>query len=98
VDLGVKPKPRLLLIFVEVVATNGAIHQQRKNALSRLAEQAGFDLSNVCFVTAFLDRAGTPYRKVVSELAWGSFAWFASEPDKLVWLESPNDRKLADYV
>lgn len=95
VDLGARPKPRLLLVFVEVVATDGPIHQQRKNALAELAQAAGFDASNLCFVTAFLDRADAAYRRVVSELAWGSFAWFASEPAKLVVLEADNDRKLS---
>ncbi|OYR18549.1 bsuBI/PstI restriction endonuclease family protein [Brucella grignonensis] len=35
-------------------------------------------------MTAYLDRAGQPFRKTVSSLAWGSYAWFASEPDSLI--------------
>ena len=37
-------------------------------------------------VTAYLDRSGTPFKKTVDALAWGSYAWFASEPDGLVEL------------
>ncbi|WP_268920559.1 BsuBI/PstI family type II restriction endonuclease [Sandaracinobacter neustonicus] len=35
-------------------------------------------------MTAYLDRGGQPFRRTVSGLAWGSYAWFASEPDNLI--------------
>lgn len=97
-DLGVKPRPRVLLVFTEIVATDGPIHEQRKTALSEIAREAGFDPANTCFVTAFLDRASAAYRRVVAELAWGSFVWFAAEPDKLIVLEDHTGKKLTDYV
>ncbi|RVT38761.1 BsuBI/PstI family type II restriction endonuclease [Sphingobium algorifonticola] len=81
VDLGpVHP----LLVFVEVVHTDGPVNDARKTALLQIAEGAGFAPQHVAFVTAFLDRASATFRKTVSSLAWGSYAWFASEPDSLM--------------
>lgn len=81
VDLGpVHP----LLIFVEVVHTDGPVNDARKAALLQIAEGAGFSSEHVAFVTAYLDRASQTFRKTVGSLAWGSYAWFASEPDSLV--------------
>ncbi len=31
---------------------------------------------------------------VASELAWGSFAWFVSEPDKIVILSQGGEKKV----
>lgn len=85
VDLGpVHP----LLIFVEAVATDGPVNERRKKALEKIAKDAGFPLQHVAFVTAYLDRGGQPFRKTVDSLAWGSYAWFASEPDGLLELST----------
>lgn len=81
VDLG---PAHPLLIFVEVVHTDGPVNDARKTALLQIADGAGFPAEHVAFVTAYLDRAGQPFRKTVSGLAWGSYAWFASEPDNLI--------------
>jgi hypothetical protein len=81
VDLGPQHP---LLIFVEVVHTDGPVNDARKTALLQISEGAGFPSEHVAFVTAFLDRGGQPFRKTVSSLAWGSYAWFASEPDNLI--------------
>ncbi len=75
-----------LLVFVEVVATDGAVNDLRKKSLMDMAAKAGFDADNLAFVTAFLDRDHPSFRRCVSTLAWRSFVWFASEPDKLVAL------------
>ena len=81
VDLGpVHP----LLVFVEVVATDGPISQRRKEALEELVAEAGFPAEHVAFVTAYLDRSAGPFKKTVDSLAWGSYAWFAAEPDRLM--------------
>jgi hypothetical protein len=40
----------------------------------------------VAFVTAYLDRSAAAFKKTVDALAWGSFAWFVSEPDHLLQL------------
>lgn len=83
VDLG---PTNPLIVFVEAVATNGAISERRKKALETVATQAGFPLDSVAFVTAYRDRSGAPFKKTVDALAWGSYAWFISEPDGLIEL------------
>jgi hypothetical protein len=75
-----------LIVFVEIVATDGAITEGRRNALHILTDAAGFDRRQVAFVTAFGDRSSAGFKKTVGQLAWGSFAWFASEPDQIVLL------------
>jgi hypothetical protein len=72
------------IVFVEVVATDGPINEQRKQALLKVAEQARFKRHEVFFVTAFADRSTAAFRKLASEIAWGTFVWFMSEPDKLI--------------
>jgi hypothetical protein len=72
------------VVFIEVVASDGVVTEQRKQALLRVASDAGFAESNVYFVSAFADRSAAPFRKLVSEIAWGSFAWFVAEPEKLL--------------
>ena len=72
-----------LFVFVEVVATDGAMHQRRKDAILALTDAAGFPRDHVAFLTAYAHREASGYRKTVSQLAWGSFAWFAAEPDHL---------------
>jgi hypothetical protein len=81
VDLGPKHP---LLVFVEIVATDGPVNEARKKALLTITEGAGFSSEHVAFVTAFLDRGIQSFRKTVASLAWGTYAWFASEPEKLV--------------
>lgn len=81
VDLG---PTHPLLVFAEVVHTDGPVNDARKTALLQLAEGAGFPAEHVAFVTAYLDRDAATFRKTVSSLAWGSYAWFASEPDRLI--------------
>jgi len=73
-----------LLVFVEVVATDGAITAERKEALLGIATQAGFHRQQVAFVTAYQDRGSAGFKKTISRLAWGSFGWFATEPDHLL--------------
>jgi hypothetical protein len=77
-----------LLVFVEVVATDGPINERRKRAFEEVAKEAGYPLDHVAFVTAYLDRGGAPFRKTVPALAWGSYAWFVSEPDGLIELST----------
>lgn len=72
-----------LLVFIEVVATDGPINARRKQALEKLVEDAGFPIEHVAFVTAYRDRSSAPFKKTVDSLAWGSYAWFMAEPDGL---------------
>lgn len=75
-----------LIVFVEVVATDGAITPRRQQAMFELTDSAGFHRRHIAFVTAYQDRESAGFKKTVSQLAWGSFAWFVSEPDRLLML------------
>lgn len=83
VDLG-PPEP--LSVFVEVVATAGPVNESRLAALMLIATEAGFGEEQVAFLTAYSDRDDPAFKGSVSELAWGSFAWFMSEPEHIVFL------------
>ncbi len=73
-----------LIVFVEVVASDGAITPRRQAAIFALTDAAGFKQSQVAFVTAYQDRQAAGFKKTVAQLAWGSFAWFVSEPEGLL--------------
>jgi len=73
-----------LLVFIEIVATDGPVSERRKQALEALVAEAGYPPEHVAFVTAYLDRSAAPFKKTVDSLAWGSYAWFAAEPKRLV--------------
>lgn len=75
---------RPTILFVEVVATDGAITPRRQDAVYALTDAAGFDRDQVAFLTAYQDRGSAGFKKTVSQLAWGSLAWFASEPDSII--------------
>jgi hypothetical protein len=45
---------------------------------------AGFKRFQIAFLTAYSDRESAGFKKTVAGLAWNSFAWFVSEPDKIV--------------
>lgn len=79
----------LRFVFVEVVATDGPIHADRRARLAALVTGAGFAADQAIFVTAFESRARPAFRRAVHSLAWGSFAWFMSEPDHLMALDGP---------
>lgn len=75
-----------LLVFVEVVATDGAITEDRKAALLEITAEGGFAAERVAFVTAFMDRDSAAFKKSLPNLAWGSFAWCVAEPDQILIL------------
>ncbi len=84
-----------LLVFVEVVATDGAITDRRQEAIYHLTDAAGFPRSQVAFLTAYEDRESAGFRKTMSQLAWGSFAWFRSEPDQIIIMRDGASSKAA---
>jgi hypothetical protein len=89
VDLDPPGRPgEVLLVFVEVVASDGPVTEQRQRALLDLiaASPRAYRPEDVAFVTAYRDREGSPARRTIPSLAWRSFAWFVSEPDKLIQL------------
>ena len=97
VDLGADVGgTEMLVVFTEVVATDGPVNRERKIALTNLAIDAGFDERHLAFLTAFMDRASSPFKKSIPELAWGSYAWFVSEPDHIIDLQDGKPRMLSD--
>lgn len=89
----------VLIVFVEVVASDGPMTEQRQRALLNLIAAAprAYRPQDAAFVTAYKDRGADPARRTLPGLAWRSFAWFVSEPDKLVQMHdgSTAARKLA---
>jgi hypothetical protein len=84
VDLGGQGE-EALVVFVEVVATDGYVSDtRRKNLLSLLPP--GLTESHAAFVTAFMARDEPSLKKAFASLAWNSFVWVASEPEQLVAL------------
>jgi BsuBI/PstI restriction endonuclease C-terminus. len=81
VDLGPDDP---LVVFIEVVATDGAISDRRQQAIYQLTDKAGFAPEQVVFVTAYMDKNSAGFKKTISNIAWNSFAWFVSEPENLV--------------
>jgi len=91
----------LLFVFVEVVATDGPVHEERRAAFLKLVTDAGFQSPQAAFVTAFQSRDHVAFRKVVASLAWGSFAWCFSEPDHLIAFDGMDAgaiRSLRDFL
>lgn len=76
-----------LIVFVEVVATDGAITLRRQEAIYSLTDAAGFHRSQIAFLSAYLDRDSAGFKKTIAGLAWNSFAWFVSEPGNIVFLQ-----------
>lgn len=95
VDLG-PPDP--LLVFVEVVATDGAINETRKHAFYEITDAGGFDRSNIAFVSAFQDRQKAGFKKTGAHLAWGSFAWFVSEPANIIIMRGDEPIRLSQLL
>jgi hypothetical protein len=72
-----------LFVFVEVVATDGPVTEQRRRELLKLVKAGGHRVEDAVFVTAFLDR-DRAYPRVSKRIAWDSFVWYASEPGNIV--------------
>lgn len=58
--------------------------------INTLTEAAGFPDNHIAFVTAYMDRSRTEFKKTVDTLAWDSYAWFASEPNNVLHLDGTN--------
>ncbi|UQA60208.1 BsuBI/PstI family type II restriction endonuclease [Polyangium aurulentum] len=76
----------ILLVFVEVVATDGPVSEARREELRRIAAETGLDEEHIAFVTAYMDRSSPALRKNFATLAWNTFIWIASEPESIVAL------------
>jgi hypothetical protein len=79
-------KDEVRFLLCEVVATDGAVTEARKQALLTLVKSSNIPESAVEFLSAFDDRESSVFRKNFSKLAVNSFVWFRTEPDLLVIL------------
>lgn len=77
---------RELLVFVEVVATDGPISNSRRDALLEIAQGARIPQDRIAFVTAYRDRNDPALKKTFGSLAWNTIVWFLAEPDHVVIL------------
>lgn len=75
-------------VFCEIVASDGAVTEARREALIQLIKRSRIPLSHVTFVTAYEDRDAAPFKKNFSQLAYNSYVWFRTEPELLVHLSS----------
>ncbi|KAA0573467.1 BsuBI/PstI family type II restriction endonuclease [Azospirillum sp. Sh1] len=88
-----------LIVFVEVVATDGAMTKRRKEAMLELTDAAGFPRTQIAFLTAYQDRESAGFKKTVAGLAWGSFAWLVSEPKGIIHMrDGETSFRLLDAV
>lgn len=76
----------VLILFVEVVATDGVVTETRKRKLLDMTAQAGFSISNVAFVTAFEERNAAPLKKRLNGIAKDTLIWCMAEPEMIIWI------------
>nr|WP_157536494.1 BsuBI/PstI family type II restriction endonuclease [Kitasatospora mediocidica] len=103
-ELGMPVDPKVLLVdciiadvdpthgtfwFIEVVATDGPVHDQRKEAILKWAADSEIAEDKCRFLTAFASRNASTAKTCLPQLAYGSFAWFLDEPSGLLeWRDS----------
>ena len=75
-----------LLVFVEVVATDGPVTESRKESLLKFAEGTRIAPQRIAFVTAYSDRSAPSFRKTFGTVAWNTLVWLMAEPDRIVVL------------
>ncbi|MBB4765255.1 BsuBI/PstI family type II restriction endonuclease [Amorphoplanes digitatis] len=66
--------------FVEVVDSDGPVHDERKKAFLAWAVSSGIAQDKCSFLTVFQSRAHSPAKKALPQLALNSTAWYADEP------------------
>ncbi len=82
--------------FIEVVATDGPVDEDRKARLLGWAMANGLDLGKCRFLTAFPSRTSVEAKRALPVLARGTFAWFLDEPGALLsWGDLPRPRESA---
>ncbi len=83
-------KGELLMVFVEVVSTDGPVDELRRGQLIDLLRSSprGYRDEDAAFVTVYADRGSRAASKAMRELAWNTFAWFVSEPEHIVHFQT----------
>lgn len=90
-----------LLVFIEIVASDGPVSVSRKAALMEMASEAGVPSAQIAFVTAYRDRNDAAFKKTFDVVAWNTLIWFMSEPNQIVILrDRPNatDKRIFDLL
>lgn len=84
-DLGTDP---MEIWVIEVVATDGPIHERRKKKLIEWARKQGLPPEHLRYLTAFLSRNHGAAKRLLPSLAAGTHAWFLDEPElEMSWSE-----------
>ena len=83
-----------------VVASDGPVTEQRRMAILNLiaASPRKYRPEDAVFVTAYADRDATAARRTMHALAWRSFAWFLSDPEKLIQLHDGPPRPISGFL
>jgi len=82
-DLG---RENTLLVFVEIVYSDGPVTEARKGELLKMTEAAGYEHQHVAFISAFERRDSPPLKGRLSGIAVDTLVWCMAEPDLLIWL------------
>lgn len=94
VDLGIEHP---VFVFVEIVASDGPIDEQRRAVLLEMLRAAGHAAEHAAFVTAFWDRELPAYRKASSTIAGNTFVWTATEPAMIVVVRDTTGQQILLY-
>lgn len=81
-----------LLLFIECVATDGPISERRKKELENIAVNARYNINDCVYITVFKDRTDQVSRRLNPSIAWGTFIWYATEPDSIIYLHKGSER------
>lgn len=74
--------------IVEAVASDGPISEDRKRSLLRWAAKQRIPEESCRFLTAFGSRNAAPAKRRLKDLAAGTYAWYADEPEReLAWYD-----------
>lgn len=90
---------RPIFVFVEVVATDGPVDEQRKEELLKIITDQGYEPTDALFVTAFAERPHKGAVRCMRDIAWDSFVWFMNEPNSIIQFHAEDlDATLADLI
>lgn len=79
-----------IIVFFECVASDGPVNERRKQELLDMVIKAGYKEKDCVCVTVFKDRSDSVSRRLVPSIAWGTFIWYASEPENIIFLRDGN--------
>lgn len=80
------PQGELRLVFIECVATGGAMTPARLQSIRLWLNRNNLGNVGTAFGTVFPDKGSAMFRRYVSDVAWNTFVWCASEPTRVLIL------------